>query len=104
MAPLPGTEKFLSGNTINFAYADHIIQFGLIKFLAPLLGTEKFLSGSTRNLAYTDHIIQFGLISRHGRDWLVSWVEKDSRDRIRQLLEITKRERNHELLLSMKNL
>ena len=39
---------------------------------------------------------------RQGR--LVSWVEKASLDRIRRLLEITERERNHELLLSVKNL
>ena len=31
-------------------------------------------------------------------------MEKASRDCIRRLLEITERERNHELLLSMKNL
>ena len=43
------------------SYTNHIIQFGLNKFLASFLGTEKFLSGSTRSLSYTDHIIQFGL-------------------------------------------
>ena len=57
LAPLPGAEIFLSGNTISLAYTDHIIQFGLNKFFAPLPGTENFLSGSTRSLAYTDHII-----------------------------------------------
>ena len=36
LAPLPGTEKFLGGNTISLAYTDHIIQFGLNKFLALL--------------------------------------------------------------------
>ena len=35
---------------------------------------------------------------------MVSWVEKASLEHIRQLLEITKRECNHELLLSVKNL
>ena len=40
--------------------------------------------------------------SRRGR--LVSWVEKARLDRIRRLLEIIERERNHELLLSAKNL
>ena len=29
LAPFPGTEKFLSGNTRSLAYTDHIIQFGL---------------------------------------------------------------------------
>ena len=36
--------------------------------------------------------------------WLVSWVEKASLDCIRRMLEITERELNHELLLSVKNL
>ena len=35
---------------------------------------------------------------------LVSWVENDSLACIRQLLEITEGEFNHELLLSVKNL
>ena len=43
-------------------------------------------------------------IGKHRRGLLVSWVEKASLDHIRQLLEITEGERNHELLLSMKNL
>ena len=38
------------------------------------------------------------------RGRLVSWVEKASLEGIRRLLEITKRERNHKLLLSVKNL
>ena len=38
------------------------------------------------------------------RDRLVSWVEKVNLERIRQLLEITEGERNHELFLSVKNL
>ena len=38
------------------------------------------------------------------RGWLVSWVEKASLERIRRLLEIIEEERNHELLLSLKNL
>ena len=29
LAPLPRTEKFLSGNTRSLAYTDYIIQFGL---------------------------------------------------------------------------
>ena len=43
-------------------------------------------------------------IGRHRRGRLVSWVEKASLDRIRRLLEITEGERNHELLLSVRNL
>ena len=38
LAPLPGTEKFLSGSTRSLAYTDYIIQFGLNKFLASLVG------------------------------------------------------------------
>ena len=38
LAPLPGTEKFFSGNTKSLAYTDHIIEFGLNKFLASLDG------------------------------------------------------------------
>ena len=33
-------EKFLGGSTRIFAYIDHIIQFGLNKFLAPLTGNQ----------------------------------------------------------------
>ena len=36
LEPLPGTKKFLSGSTRSFPYTNHIIQFGLNKFLAPL--------------------------------------------------------------------
>ena len=36
LSPLPGTEKFLGGSTRSFAYTNHIIQFGLSKFLATL--------------------------------------------------------------------
>ena len=43
-------------------------------------------------------------IGKHRRGLLVSWVEKASLDRIRRLLEITEGERNHDLLLFMKNL
>ena len=43
-------------------------------------------------------------VGRHRRGWLVSWVEKASMERIRQLLEIIEGERNHELLLFVKNL
>ena len=38
------------------------------------------------------------------RGQLVNWVKKASLERIRRLLEITEAERNHELLLSVKNL
>ena len=41
---------------------------------------------------------------RRRRGRLVSWVEKSSLERIKRLLEITEVERNHELLLSIKNL
>ena len=67
----PGTEKFLGGSTRSLAYTDHIIQFGLNKFLASLLGIEKFLGGSTKSLTYTDHIIQFGLNSRHNTTLII---------------------------------
>ena len=40
----------------------------------------------------------------HRRGQLVSWVERASLDHIRRLLDIIERERNHELLLSVKNL
>ena len=43
-------------------------------------------------------------VCRRRRGRLVSWVEKTSLERIRRLLEITKGERNHKILLSMKNL
>ena len=43
-------------------------------------------------------------VGRHRRGRLVSWLEKANLDRIIRLLEITEGERNHELLLSMKNL
>ena len=43
-------------------------------------------------------------VGRRRRGQLVSWVEKARLDRIRQLLEIIERERNHELLLFAKNL
>ena len=43
-------------------------------------------------------------VGRHRLGQLVSWVEKARLDRIRRLLEIIERERNHELLLSAKNL
>ena len=43
-------------------------------------------------------------VGRHRRGRLVSWVEKARLDRIKQLLEIIKREPNHKLLLSAKNL
>ena len=43
-------------------------------------------------------------VGRHRRGRLVSWVEKARLDFIKQLLEITERELNHELLLSIKNL
>ena len=43
-------------------------------------------------------------VGRHRGSRLISWVEKVRLDSIRWLLEITKRERNHELLLSTKNL
>ena len=35
MAQLLRTERFLSGNTKSLAYTNHIIQFGVNKFLAP---------------------------------------------------------------------
>ena len=41
---------------------------------------------------------------RHKLGRLVSWVENTRLDRIRRQLEITKRERNHELIFSTKNL
>ena len=40
--------------------------------------------------------------SRRGK--LVNWVEKASFEKIRKLLEISERERHHEVLLSLKNL
>ena len=40
LASLPGTEKFLSSSTRSLAYSDHIIQFGLNKFLKPLPGNR----------------------------------------------------------------
>ena len=43
-------------------------------------------------------------VGKRRRGRLVSWVEKASLERIRGLLEITEAKRNHELLLSMKNL
>ena len=43
-------------------------------------------------------------VGKHRWGRLVSWVEKASLDRIRRLLKITEKERNHELLLSAKNL
>ena len=43
-------------------------------------------------------------VGRHKQDRLVSWVEKASLKRIRRLLKIIEGERNHELLLSVKNL
>ena len=43
-------------------------------------------------------------VGMHRQGRLVSWLEKASLDRIIRLLEITEGERNHELLLSMKNL
>ena len=43
-------------------------------------------------------------VGKRRRGQLVSWVEKASLECIRQLLEITKVEHNHELLLSVKNL
>ena len=43
-------------------------------------------------------------VGRRRQGLLVSLVEKASLKRIRQLLEITERERNHKLLLSVKNL
>ena len=43
-------------------------------------------------------------VRKHKQGWLVGWVERASLDRIRWLLEITERKRNHELLLSVKNL
>ena len=54
---------------------------------------------------YSDmHILSKFFVGRHRRGRLVSWVEKAMLDRIRRLLEITERERNHELLLFAKNL
>ena len=41
---------------------------------------------------------------KHRRGQLVTWVEKASLDCIKWLLEITEGERNHELLLYVKNL
>ena len=38
LAPLSGNQKFLGGSTKSLAYIDHIIQFGLNKFLALLAG------------------------------------------------------------------
>ena len=38
LAPLPGNEKFLGGSTRSLAYTDHIIHFGLEKFLVSLPG------------------------------------------------------------------
>ena len=43
-------------------------------------------------------------VGKRRRGRLVSWVGKAKLDRIRRLLEIIERERNHELLLSTKNL
>ena len=43
-------------------------------------------------------------VHRCKRGRLVNWVEKASLEHIRRLLEITKGERNHELLLYVKNL
>ena len=43
-------------------------------------------------------------VGRSRRGQLVSWVEKANLEHIRRILEITKEESNHELLLSMKNL
>ena len=43
-------------------------------------------------------------VGRRKRSRLVSWVEKVSLERIRRLLEITKGQRNNELLLYVKNL
>ena len=41
---------------------------------------------------------------KHRRGRLVNWVEKAGLENIRQLLEIMEAERNHELLLTVKNL
>ena len=38
------------------------------------------------------------------RGWIVNWIEKADLENIRQLLKITEAERNHELLLTVKNL
>ena len=38
LARLLRTKKFLSGNTKSLAYNDHIVQFGLNKFLPSLAG------------------------------------------------------------------
>ena len=65
------------------------------------------LDGACNSLGclHSDMPILFELfIGRCRRGRLVSWVEKDRLDRIRRLLEITETERNHELLLSTKNL
>ena len=43
-------------------------------------------------------------VDKRRRGRLVSWVEKASLELIKQLLKITEGERNHELLLSVKNL
>ena len=43
-------------------------------------------------------------VGRRRRGRLVNWVEKARLDRIRRLLKIIERERNHELFLSAKYL
>ena len=43
-------------------------------------------------------------IDRRKRGQLVRWVEKASLECIKQLIKITEKECNHELLLSMRNL
>ena len=54
------------------------------------------------------HIINWPIssnfVGKRRRGRLVNWVEKASLERIRRLLKITKVERNHELLLFVKNL
>ena len=54
---------------------------------------------------YFDMPLLVGLfIGKQRRGRLVSWVNKDSLDRIRWLLEITKKEHNHKILFSAKNM
>ena len=51
------------------------------------------------------HIFLINTFARKNqRGRLVNWVEKSSFKKIQKLLEISKRERHHEILLTVKNL
>ena len=53
---------------------------------------------------FNTQLFSYCYLSKRRRGWLVNWIEKAGLENIRRLMEIIEVERNHELLLTARNL